>query len=330
MSTRRHVLASLGAGLLAVPFASFAREPGRPWRVGVLASRRRPDSLDTDYLGEIQRGLRDLGYVEGKDVAFEWRFANGAYERLPALATELVGLKVDVIVTDGTPSTLAAQKATRTVPIVFGGVGDPLGNGIVKSLARPGGNATGLSLLGEDTNRKQLELLSRMVPKLTRVAALCNLSNPTTPPLLKSLQAAAREAGLEVFPVEARNAEEMESAFASLGKERAGALVVIMDPFFIQQGRRIAEMAEKRRLPSMASLREYAESGGLMSYGQNRVYNYRRAAAYVDRILKGARPGDLPIEQSMKLELVLNRRTAKALGLEIPAELLVLADKVIE
>jgi putative ABC transport system substrate-binding protein len=318
------------APLLVVQARTFGDQKGRVWKVGVLASREKPGSLATDYLGEISRGLAELGYVEGKTLVIEWRFAGSRYERLDELAADLVRTRVDVIVTDGTPSTLAALRATKTVAIVFGGAGDPLGSGIAKSLTKPGGNATGLSLLGEDTSRKQLEILSSLVPKLAPVAILCNPGNPLAAPILGSLQEAGRAMKLDILPVEARTQEAIVGAFSWMSKEKAGAVVVVMDPFYIQQGRQIAELATMNRLPSMASAREFAEAGGLISYGQSRAYNYRRAAVFVDRILKGARPADLPVEQSMKFEMVVNKRTARVLGLEVPAELILLADKVIE
>jgi putative ABC transport system substrate-binding protein len=260
----------------------------------------------------------------------EWRFADGNYERLPALAADLVKLNVDVIVTDGTPGALAAQKATRTIPIVFAAAGDLLGNGLVKSLARPGSNTTGLSLLLSDTGAKQMEMLMTMLPRLSRLAVVWNPANPNSLPHLKILQAAGAVSKMEIIPVEARTLQELESAFLFMSEERAGAFIWIVDSFLIQEQRQIAQMAVKRRLASIGGLREYAEAGGLMSYGQNRVDNYRRVATYVDKIFKGANPGDLPVEQPTKLELVINRKTAKALGLTIPPELLLLADRVIE
>lgn len=329
MRTRRQVLVGLGAAL-AAPLVAFAQKPGRVWRVGFLAARRRPESLDTDFYGEVPRGLRELGYVEGKNLVIEWRFADGRNERLPGLAAELVRLNVDVIVTDGTPGTLAAQKATRKIPIVFGGAGDPVGNGLVRSLARPGGNTTGLALLAGDTGSKQVEMLSRMVPRLFRVAAFWNPTNPLNLPVLKNVQAAADTTKVKLLPVEVRSEQEIENAFSLLARERAEALILLLDPFFIQQRRQIAELATMHRLPSIAGFREYVEAGGLMSYGQSRTAYYHRVATYIDKIFKGANPGDLPVEQSMTLELILNRRTAKALGLTIPPDLLVLADKVIE
>ncbi len=327
MNSRRQFL-SLPLILLVMPPAVALGQ--KPRKIGVLASREKPASMAADYLGEIPRGLAELGRVEGKNLVIEWRFADGKYERLDALALELVRAGVEVIVTDGTPSTLAARRATKTIPIVFGGVGDPLGSGIVQNLARPGGNATGLSLLGEDTSKKQLEILVSLVPGIRKVAALCNLGNPLATPILESLRKAGQAMNLEVVAMEARTREGIETSLSRAKVEKAGAVIVVMDPFYIQERRRIVDLAAQNGLASMASASEFPEAGGVISYGQNRVKNYRRAAGYVDQILKGASPSDLPVEQSINLELVLNKKAAKQLGLTVPADLLLLADRVIE
>ena len=330
MNTRRKLLVVLGAGALAAPLSSFAQRQGKVWRVGFLAGRRRPVSLDTDFYGAFSTGMRDLGYVEGKNVVIEWRFADGQYERLPGLVAELVRLKVDVIVAAGPPVIIAAQKATTTIPIVIVTGIDPVDAGFVKSLARPGGNITGISNLSGEVSPKHLEMLLTMVPKLSRVAVLVNPANSAHATMLKNVQAAAQKANVKVLPVEARTPQEIETAFSVMTKENAGAIIVGLDGLFIQQRRQIAELAVKNRLPSIATLREYVEDGGLMSYGQNFADQFRHAAVIVDKILKGAKPGDLPVEQSTKFDMVINRKTAKALGLIIPQELLVRADKVIE
>ena len=329
MNPRRKLLIMLGASALAAPLRSFAQQQGKVWRVGFLAGRR-PVSLDTDNYGAFPRGMRELGYVEGKNLVIEWRFADGQYERLPGLVAELVRLKVDVIVAAGPPVVVAAQKATTTIPIVIVTGIDPVAAGFVKSLAHPGGNITGISNLSGEVSPKHLEMLLTMVPRLARVAVMVNPANPAHASMLKSVQAAAQKATVKILPVEARTPQEIETAFSVMTKENAGAIIVGLDPFFNQQRRQFVELAAKNRLPSIATFREYVEDGGLMSYGQNLAEQYRSATVLVDKILKGAKPGDLPVEQSTKLELVINRKTAKTLGLKIPNSLLISADKVIE
>jgi putative ABC transport system substrate-binding protein len=242
----------------------------------------------------------------------------------------LVRLKVDVIVSGASQAISALQKATTTIPIVMANAGDPVGTGFVASLARPGGNITGLTHLLSDTSPKHLEFLLSMVPKLPRVAVLVNPVNPSNVTALKSVQSAAQRVGVKVLPVEARTAQEIENAFPMMIQGNASAVIVMSDPIFIQQHRQIAELAAKNQLPSVSSNREYVEAGGLMSYGPNLAEQFRRAATYVDKIFKGAKPGDLPVEQSTTFELLINRKTAKALGLTVPSELLLRADRVIE
>jgi putative ABC transport system substrate-binding protein len=330
MTTRRQLLSFLGASALAAPLASFAQQPGKIWRVGFLAVRH-VDFVDTDYhYGPFRQGMRELGYVEGRNLAIEWRSAEGKGERLPELAAQLVQLKVDVIVTAGTPATSAAQKATGTIPIVIAAATDPVGSGFVKSLSHPGANITGLSSLSLDISPKNLEIMLSIVPKLSHVALLMNPANSSHVAVLKSTQAAAQKLNIKVLPVEARTAPEIERAFSAMTREHAGAVIVAIDSFFIQQGGQIAALAAKNRLPSMGGSREYVEAGGLMSYGQNLGDNSRRAATYVDKILKGARPGDLPVEQPETFELFVSRKAAKALGITIPESILVRADRVIE
>jgi len=274
--------------------------------------------------------MRELGYIEGKNLMIEWRFAEDDYERLPSLAAELVQLKVDVIVASGSNATRAARNATTTIPIVMVNVGDALGSGIVKSLARPGGNITGTSLVLVDIGPKQLEMLLSVVPKLSRVAVLFNPGNSSYSPIQKSLQTAVQKTNVKILPVELRPPQEIENAFAMMKREKAEAVIVLPDPIANDHMRQIAEHAAKNRLPSVASIREYVDAGGLMSYGQNFSDNYRGAATYVDKIFKGAHPGDLPIEQPTKFEMFINRKTAKALRLTIPQSLLISADQVIE
>ncbi len=330
VNPRRQVLMALGLGALSAAFAALAQQQGKVWRVGFLALRHL-DLVDTDYYyGPFRQGMRELGYVEGRNLAIEWRSAEGKAERLPALAAELVQLKVDVIVTAGTPATGAAQKATSTLPIVMATTADPVGSGFVKGLARPGTNITGLSNLTVDISPKNLEIMLSLVPKLSQVAVLVNPTNSAHAAILKSTQAAAQKLNIKVLPAEARTAQEIDRAFSVMTRERAGAVIIAVDGFFIQQGRQIADLAAKQRLPSMSGSREYVEAGGLVSYGQNLADNFRRAATYVDKIFKGAKPGDLPVEQPTTFELFINRKAAKALGITIPQSILVRADKVIE
>ncbi len=312
-----------------LPLRSFAQQQGKVWRVGFLAVRR-PVSLDSDVFGALPQGMRELGYVEGKNLVIEWRFADRKIERLPGLATELVQLNVDVIVTAGTPATSAAQKATATIPIVMGTASDPVGSGFIKSLARPGGNITGLTYIPGEVSPKQLEMLLTMVPRLSRVAVLVDSRDSSHAEILKSVQAAAQMTRAKILPVEARTPQEIERAFSAMVREKAGAVLVVSGGLFNQQARQIAELAVKKQLPSISTRGEYAEVGGLMSYGTNFREGFRRAATYVDKILKGAKPGDLPVEQPTKFELIINGKTAKALGLKIPQSLLISADKVIE
>ena len=327
---RRQFLIALGACVLTAPFGSFAQQQGKIWRVGFLSQRNRPISFDSDIFGAFRQGMRELGYVEGKNLVIEWRFADSQYERLPGLALELAQMKMDVLVAGGNDAPLAMQKATTTIPIVMANASDPVGSGLIKSLARPGGNITGLTTISYDLGPKRLEMLLGMVPKLSRVAVLVNPANTVHTRSLKQVQAAAQKLGVKILPVEARTAPEIEKAFSVMAREKAGAVMVERDALFNQQVRQFAELAMKHRLPSIFGIREYVEAGGLMSYGPNNVDGFRRAATYVDKILKGAKPGDLPVEQPTTFELFINRKTAKALGLTIPQSLLISADKVIE
>jgi len=281
-------------------------------------------------MGTFIRGMRDLGYVEGKNFVIEWRFADGNYQRLPALAGELVSMNVDVLMTGGTAANSALQKATTTIPIVNATMSDPVGNGFAKSLTHPGGNITGLALATTDMSPKHVELLRLIVPKLTSLGVLVNLGNSAHPAVAKSITTNAQRLGIKVRILDARNADGLTRNFSIMKQERTEAVIAVVDAFFISQRREIAELALKNNLPSMFSAQEHVEAGGLMSYGQNLADLYRRAAAYVDKIFKGAKPGNLPIEQPAVFSLTINSKTAKALGLEIPQELLLRADKVIE
>ena len=329
MNRREALLSLLLLGV--IPLRSFAEQQSKLWRVGFLASRQRPASPNSDiFYGAFAQGMHELGYTEGESLVIEWRFADGHFERLPGLAAELVRLKVDVIVTSGSPATRAAQEATTTIPIVMAGVGDPLESGFVKSLARPGGNITGVSLLLGDMAPKQLEMLLRVAPKLSRTAVVFNPDNFSQFPLLKNVQAAARKVNVTILPVELRTPQEIEKAFATMAQANAEALIILPDPISNDHLQQIAKLAVRNHLPPVDSMREFVAAGGLMSYGQNYRDNFRGAATYVDKILKGPTPGDLPIEQPTKFEMFINRKTAKALRLTIPQSLLISADQVIE
>jgi len=330
MITRRELFLALGAAALASPLSSLAQPATKVWRVGFLALPNRPAALDSHYLGAFSQGMREFGYVEGKNLVIEWRFADNDVKRMAGLAAELVQLKVDVLVTASNDGALALQKATATIPIVIVSAGDPVASGLVKSLPRPGGNITGVSTLNIDLGPKRLEMLLGMAPKVSRVAVLVNPSNQSTIKTLASIQAAGLKLGVKILPVEAQSPQEIDHAFSLMREQKAGALIVVLNPLFQQQKNQIAELAAKHRLPSMTADRVYPEAGCLMSYGSNLADSIRRTAVYLDKIFKGANPGDLPVEQPTKFELIINGKTAKALGLKIPNSLLVSAEKVIE
>lgn len=331
MKTRREILLALGGGLAAAPLGALAQKRGPVWRIGILASRRGPGSFEWEnFYNQVPRRLSELGYVEGKDLVFEWRYAAGDYTRLPGFAAEFAKLNVDLIVTDGSQGIRAAQGATKMIPIVFVGGSDVVASGFVKSLSRPGGNTTGVSLLLNDSIGKQVEILTHIVPKLSRLAILENPFNKdVTPQLRRLIQNATAPFRIEVLAVEAQNPQEIEDAFSRAVRERADALLWFVGSFLQQQQSQIAELAAKHRLPAITGVIEYAEVGGLMGYGPDRRALWRRVADYVDKILKGAKPAELPVQQPTKFELVLNLKTAKALGLAIPQALLLRADEVI-
>ena len=330
MNNRRKLIVALGAGALTAPLASFAQQQVKVWRVGFLSARH-VDLVDSDYYyGPFRQGMRERGYVEGRNLAIEWRSAEGDNERLPGVAAELVQWKPDVIVTGGTPATLAARRAAGATPIVMVGVSDPVGSGFVNSLARPGGTITGLSNMVAEFAPKVLELLRTMVPKVARVAVLVNPSNDSHASVLKNIQSAAQRIGVKIVPIEARNPGEIETALAAKSRQDAKAIIVLLDPFFQQQKSQIVELTAKHRLPSIAVYGAFVETGGLMSYGADNAEPFRHAATYVDKIFKGAKAADLPVELPTKFELIINRKTANALGLKIPQSLLISADKVIE
>ena len=330
MVTRRAFLGTLAGGLLAAPLAAGAQQAAKVPRIGWLGAN---PAAGRHLREAFLQGLRDLGYVEGRNVVIEYRFAEGKLERYPALAAELVALKVEVIVAPITPSVLAAKQATRTIPIVFVSVGDPIADGLVTSLARPDGNVTGLSTFAADLVGKRLEQLTQAVPGVSRVAVLRQpggLADRTEKDMLKGAEVAARALGVQLQFVEARGPADLDRAFSDMTKARAGALTVLTGNVFFIERRRLVNLAAKNRLPAVFSSKDFVVAGGLMSYGPDPADTFRRAASYVDRILKGTKPGDLPVEQPTKFELVINLKTAKALGLTIPPSLLQRADQVIE
>jgi len=327
MTTRRRFLIALAA-VLAVPRRSSAEPPSRVVRIGFLNLASRQFTLDSDRYHAFVQGMRELGYVEGKNFTIEARFADGNAERLPALAGELVRLKLDVIVVGGVAAVRAVHLATTTIPVVVAVTTDPVGEGFAMSIARPGGNITGLSLTAADLGPKHLELLKAAVPKLSRVALLLHPENPGHPLQLKRIMSVAQRIDVEVLLAEAGTTPDIEHEFALMRKKRADAIIILPDALFIQELRFIAAQAFAHRMPSISALPDYAELGGLMSYGTSLVDNYRRAATYVDRILKGANPGVLPFEQPTRYRLVINRTTSLALHLTIPQALLIQADQV--
>jgi putative ABC transport system substrate-binding protein len=322
---KRREFIGLVGGAGAWPFtASAQRAGGKIVTIGILASEPWPP-IET-----FRRALDDLGYVEGKNVRFEYRYTKGHNERLPELADELVGLNVDVILTWGTDAVLAAKQATTTIPIVMGAVGDPLGIGIVTNLARPGGNVTGLSSRAAELEAKRLQLLKEVVPGLSRVAILFNPTNHYMPLALQSAQRGAQTLDVTLAIYEVYDTASLDAAFVTLTKDRPDGLLVPGDPFLVSQRSRIAQFAIENKLPSVYTFREYIEAGGLIAYTPNFDDLFRRAASYVDKILKGAKPGDLPIEQPNTFQLFINLKTARALGLTVPRKLLAVADGVIE
>jgi putative ABC transport system substrate-binding protein len=327
---RRTFIALVSGGLLAAPLAGEAQQAAKVARIGYLGT----NVAAFPQLREafLQR-LRDLGYVEGRNVVIEYRSAERKPERLPALAAELIALKVDVIVATGTPASLAAKQATRTLPIVFGGVADPVGSGLVTSLAQPGGNVTGLSLLAPELVGKGLELLKQVVPGVSRVAVLWQPSGSgkrTEQDMLKETEVAARALGVRLQFVEVRGPADFDRAFSDMTRARAGALTVLSSNMFLVERRHLVTLAAKNRLPAVYPLRAFVDAGGLMAYGADLPDSIRRSATFVDKILKGAKPADLPVEQPTKFELVINLKTAKALGLTIPQSVLGRADEVIQ
>ena len=329
---RRRKLATLptvvALVLLIAPLVAGAQPAGRVYRIGMLETRSA--ALNAANIDAFRQGMRELGYKEGQNLEVVYRSSDGRDERFPDLANELMRLKVDLILTRGTPATLAAKSATRTIPVVMASVGDPVGTGLVASLGRPGGNVTGLSNFNVEIYAKRVELLKELLPRLTRIAGLFNMGNPVLPLQWKEVQRAARSVGIQPQLLDVRRPEDLPQAFNAAAKQRAEALIVGLDGVTQGNLRLIAELAAKQRLPSIYAAKEYVDFGGLITYGSSDLHMYHRAATYVDKIFKGAKPAELAIEQPIKFELVINLKTAKALGLTIPPSLLLRADEVIE
>src|SRR5262245_9249064 len=318
----------LATMLLASVYLAEAQQRGKVPRIGFLAAPS--PSFFSTRMNAFRDGLHDLGHVEGKNIAIEYRYAEGKLDRLPALAADLVRLKVDVIVTSSAPGAVAAKKATGTIPVVFVTAGDPVDMGLVTSLARPGGNITGLTTHAPELSGKRLELLREVLPRITRVAVLWNPSNPGFSEMLKEMQAASQAHALQLQSLEVRSPEDFEAAFESITRGDSHAIIVVSDPFLNTHHRLILDLAGKHRLPAMYGGPEVVDAGGLMSYGPGFTDQYRRAATYVDKILRGMKPADLPVERPMKFELVINLKTAKQIGLTIPPNVLYRADRVIK
>jgi putative tryptophan/tyrosine transport system substrate-binding protein len=314
--------------LLAIGVIAEAQQPKKVPRIGYLPSG--PISERVHLWEAFRQGLRELGYVEGQNITFAFPSAEVKPEGLPHLAAELVSLKVDVIVAAGTPAVQAAKEATKTIPIVTPITTDPLETGLVASLARPGGNITGLSYMSSDLSGKRLELLKTVVPGVSRIAVLSNPSSASVPPMMRETEVAARALGVQLQRLEVRGSDDFERVFQAATKERAGALITLDDAFAFTQRTRIVKLATKNRLPAMYGFREFVDAGGLMSYAANLADMYRRAATYVDKILKGRKPADLPVEQPTKFEFIVNLKAAKQIGLTIPPNVLVRADRVIK
>lgn len=328
MNPRRKLLIGLGAGALVVPFASFAQQrPAKLARVGYLGPTSAAGAKSR--IEALRAGLREFGYVEGKNLMMEFRWADDKYELLPQLAAELVRLKVDVIVTHGTPGTRAAKQATSTIPIVMAIAGDAVVTGLITNITRPDGNVTGSTFSNPELAAKRLEVLRDTLPRIKRVAALINSDNPAMGPVNKAMEQIAQALKLELQQVGVRAQEDLERAFSTMAAKRAEAVVIVEDAMLNSNIKKISELAAKHRLPSIG-LPELAEAGGLMAYGVDVVQRFHRAAYYVDKILKGTKVSDLPVERATKFELIINRKTANAIGVTIPQSILLRADKVIE
>ena len=330
MNNRRKLIVALGASALATPFGSIAQQQGKVWRVGVLWERKR-DLSSVDRIDDFKAGMRDFGYMEGRDYTIEYRFPqDGNLARLPALAAELVNLQVDVIMSSGTPSAVAASKATREIPILIVTVGDPVGSGLAATLARPGGNVTGLTSITTELYSKRLDLLRQLLPGMRRVGFLYNPDNGNDALVLRQFELDCEKLGFKALPAPVRMAEEIVPAFNTLRRDKAQSTIVTSGATNLAWRESIIEQAAKHRLPAIYGQSIFVEAGGLISYSSHISDLYRRSAAYVAKIFKGAKPGDLPIEQPLKFELVINLKTVKALGIKIPDVIMLRADKVIE
>jgi putative tryptophan/tyrosine transport system substrate-binding protein len=327
---RREFIALVGGAAATWPLSARAQQAGKVWRIGVLSGANRPAVLETSIFGGFLQGLKELGYVEGRDVIVEWRFAEAKPERYAEFAAELARLNVDVFLAGAAEAVRYLQQAGPQIPIVLALSIDPVGNGFAASLAHPGGNVTGLANSMDDSTPKQLELLSETVPGLSRLGLLANSSSPNFASVAKNVRAAAQSKGVSLVTADVRTAEEFDNAFALLLREDVQAIMVGSSTMFYSNRQRIAEFMTKNHVPSMFGIREYVEAGGLMSYGESFREFYRRAAFYADRIIKGAKAGDLPIEQPNRFYFTINLKTAKRIGLELPAVLLLRADEVIE
>ncbi|MSP98748.1 MAG: ABC transporter substrate-binding protein [Betaproteobacteria bacterium] len=327
MNNRRKFIVALGAGALTAPFGAYAQQQGKVWRIGFLGST---SALGyAPQLDALRGGLRELGYVEGKNIVIEYRWAEGNFERLPGLAAELARLGVDVIVTHGTPGTRTAKQATTTIPIVMAAIGDAVAAGIVTSLARPGGNITGTTFFVPELAAKRLEIIRDAMPRARRVAVLLNPGNPVAESVRKAMEPTAKALKLELQQFPVRAPEEFDGAFSAMAAKRMDAFTTYEDPINISNVKTLADLAAKRRLPSV-SFPDFADAGGMLGYGASIRDMFRRAAYFVDRIFKGAKAGDLPVEQWSKFELIVNLKTAKMLGIKLPNLVLQRADRVIE
>jgi len=325
---RREFITLLGGAAAAWPLAARAQQE-KVAHIGFLGTSS--PSLERHLVDGFREKLRELGHIEGENIVIEYRWAEGQDGRLPDLAAELVRLQPNVIVTTGTPGALAAMQATKTIPIVMASSGDPVGAGLVASLARPGGHVTGFTIVGPQIEGKRLELLKEAVPELSRVAVLWNPSNPALVSYFDTIENAGRTLRISLDPVaEVRRADELDNAFFAIASARPRALLVVADRFLLAHRKRIVEFAAAKRLPGMFPYREYVEAGGLMSYAPSNIELFRGAATYVDKILKGAKPGDLPVQEPTKLELIVNLKTSKAIGLTVPESFLLRADELIE
>jgi putative tryptophan/tyrosine transport system substrate-binding protein len=325
---RREFITLLGGAAAAWPLSARAQQPIRRYRIGILETISQV--LNAANLAAFRKSLRDLGYIEGKNLSIDYRSADGRAERFSEMATELLHSNVDLIVTRGTPASLAAKNAAPTIPVVMAAVAEPLDSGLVAGLARPGGNVTGLSSFAAVLDAKRVEFLREAVPGVARIAAFMNMGNPVQLGEWKEIETAAQSMGIRPQLIDVRKVEDIGSAFDAASREHADALVVGIDAIMQANSKQITDQAAKRRLPAIYASREFIETGGLLAYGVSYPDLYRRAAIYVDKILKGAKPADLPVEQPTKFELIINLQTAKALGLEIPPTLLARADEVIE